>query len=115
MDVSQCQLRERPVRTSSLARSLFGPPAAPAHGKDLWASTRTRPGQGSTWLMQRDCAHHLQGKAARTTASIGPSKRVQQSQVALTDNHTETKECFSEGGGIAKYQVSEFQTCFVRV
>ena len=75
MDVSQCQLWERLVRTSSLARSLFEPPATPACGKDLWDS-RTGPGQGSAWLMQRDCAHHLQGKAARTTASIGPSKRV---------------------------------------
>ena len=42
MDVSQCQLWERPVR----ARLLFGPPAAPARGKE----PRTGPGQGRAWL-----------------------------------------------------------------
>ena len=65
----------RPVR----ARLLFGPPAAPAHGKE----PRARPRQWSAWLMWKQCALYLQGKAARSTASIRPSKQVQHSQVAL--------------------------------
>ena len=54
------------------------------------------------------------GKAARTTASKGPSQRVQQSQVALTDNHTGTRNA-SLGERALPLQVSEFQTCFIRV
>ena len=90
MHVSQCQLLEKMAgegKAAKAARLLFGPPAAPAQGK----GPRTGPVQGSIWFMWQDCAHHLIGKAARTTASKGPSKRVQQSQVTLTDNHMETR------------------------
>ena len=54
------------------------------------------------------------GKVARTTASKGLSQRVQQIQMALTDSHTETRNA-SLGEGVLPLQVSEFQTCFIRV
>ena len=72
MDVSQCQLLEETAgegKAAKAARLLFRPPAAPALGKGL-GPDKCRGALGSCG---RDCAHHLQGKAARTSASKGPS------------------------------------------
>ena len=100
MDVSQCQLLEETAgegKAAKAARLLFGPPAVPVQGKDLG------PDQPGECLVHaaRLCSSPT-GKAARTTASKGPSQRVQQSQVALTDNHTETRNASLEREGIAK-------------
>ena len=84
-------------KAAKATRLLFGPPAAPVQGKDLG------PDQPGECLVHaaRLCSSPT-GKAARTTASKGPSQRVQQSQVALTDNHTETRNASLEREGIAK-------------
>ena len=90
MDALQCQLLEKAAsggKAAKAARLLFGPPAAPAQGKGLGLDQC----RGVFGPCGKQCAHHLRGKVARTTASKGPSKRVQQSQVALTDNHMETR------------------------
>ena len=89
MDVSQCQLLEEKAgegKAAKAARHLFGPPAAPVQGKGLGLD---QPGERLVHAA-RLCSSPT-GKAARTTACKGPSQRVQQSQVALTDNHTETR------------------------
>ena len=49
------------------------------------------------------------GKAARTTASKGPSQQVQQSQVALTDNHTETRNASLGERGHCHYRSVNFK------
>ena len=71
VDVSQCQLLEKKAgegKAAKAARHLFGPPAAPVQGKNLGSD---QPGE---------CLVHVAtlcssptGKAARTTASKGPS------------------------------------------
>ena len=89
MDVSQCQLLEEKAGEGKAAKAaslLFGPPAAPVQGKGLGPD---QPGERLTHAAGL-CSSPT-GKAARTTASKGPSQRVQQSQVALTDNHMETR------------------------
>ena len=89
MDVSQCQLLEEKAgegKAAKAARLLFGPPAAPVQGKGLG------PDQlGERLVHAATLCSSPMGKVARTTASKGPSQQVQQSQVALTDNHTETR------------------------
>ena len=99
MDVSQCQLLEEKAgegKAAKAARLLFGPPAAPVQGKGLGPD---QPGERLVHAA-RLCSSPT-GKAARTTASKGLSQRVQQSQVALTDNHTETRNASLEREGIA--------------
>ena len=99
MDVSQCQLLEEKAsegKAAKAARLLFGPPAAPVQGKGLGLD---QPGEHLAHAAGL-CSSPT-GKAARTTASKGPSQQVQQSQVALTDNHTETRNASPEGEGIA--------------
>ena len=49
------------------------------------------------------------GKAARTTASKGPSQRVQQSQVALTDSHMETRNASLGERGHCHYRSVSFK------
>ena len=71
MDVSQCQLLEEKAgegKAAKAARLLFGPPAAPVQGKGLG------PDQlgGALGPCGRLCSSPT-GKAARTTASKGPS------------------------------------------
>ena len=100
MDVSQCQLLEEKAgegKAAKAARLLFGPPAAPVQGKGLGPD---QPGERLVHAAEL-CSSPM-GKAARTTASKGPSQRVQQNQVALTDNHTETRNASLEREGIAK-------------
>ena len=85
MDVSQCQLLQEKAgegKAAKAARLLFGPPAAPARGKGL-GPDQCRGAFGS-------CSNIV------LIASKGLSKRVQQSQVALTDNHTETRDASLE-------------------
>ena len=89
MDVSQCQLLEEKAgegKAAKAARLLFGPPAAPVQGKGLGPDQR-----GGALDSCGKIVLITYGKVARITASKGPSQRVQQSQVALTDNHTETR------------------------
>ena len=88
-------------KTAKAARLLFGPPAAPVQGKDLGLD---QPGECLVHAA-RLCSSPT-GKAARTTASKGPSQRVQQSQVALTDNHTETRNASPERGHCQNRSVS---------
>ena len=71
MDVSQCQLLEEKAgegKAAKAARLLFGPPAAPVQGKGLGPDQRrgTLDSCSSIVLI-------TYGKAARTTASKGPS------------------------------------------
>ena len=107
MDVSQCQLLEKKAgegKAAKAARHLFGPPAAPVQGKNLGSD---QPGE--RLVHAATLCSSPTGKAARTTASKGLSQQVQQSQVALTDNHTETRNAsLKREKGIAKYQVSKF-------
>ena len=49
------------------------------------------------------------GKAARTTASKGLSQRVQQSQVALTDSHPETRNASLGERGHCHYRSVSFK------
>ena len=71
MDVSQCQLLEEKAgegKAAKAARLFFGPPAAPVQGKGLG------PDQCGGAL--DSCGRIVlitYGKAARTTASKGPS------------------------------------------
>ena len=91
-------------KAAKAARLLFGPPAAPVQGKGLGPD---QPGEHLVHAA-RLCSSPT-GKAARTTASKGPSQRVQQSQVALTDNHTETRNCFSGERGHCHYRSVSFK------
>ena len=107
MDVSQCQLLEEKAsegKAAKVARLLFGPPAAPVQGKGLG------PDQPGECLVHaaRLCSSPT-GKAARTTASKGLSQRVQQSQVALTDNHTETRDASLGERGHCHYRSVSFK------
>ena len=71
MDVSQCQLLEEKAgegKAAKVARLFFGPPAAPVQGKDLGLD---QPGERLVHAA-RLCSSPT-GKAARTTASKGPS------------------------------------------
>ena len=107
MDVSQCQLLEEKAgkgKAAKAARLLFGPPAAPMQGKGLGPD---QPGERLVHAA-RLCSSPM-GKAARTTASKGPSKRVQQSQVALTDNHTETRNASLGERGHCHYRSVSFK------
>ena len=116
MDVSQCQLLRRLVRAKQHLRQ----DSSSDHQQHLLAERISGTllgldqGRGVLGSCRENVLITYEGRWPGDTASIGPSKRVQQSQVALTDIYIGTKECFSERGGIAKYQVSEFQTCFVR-
>ena len=106
MDVSQCQLLEEKAgegKAAKAARLLFGPPAAPVQGKGLGPD---QPGERLVHAA-RLCSSPT-GKAARTTASKGPSQRVQQSQVALTDNHTETRNASLGERGHCHYRSVSF-------
>ena len=107
MDVSQCQLLEEKAgegKAAKAARLLFGPPAAPVQGKGLGPD---QPGERLVHAA-RLCSSPT-GKAARTTASKGPSQRVQQSQVALTDNHTETRNASLGERGHCHYRSVSFK------
>ena len=89
MDVSQCQLLEEKAgegKAAKAARLFFGPPAASIRGKGLGLDQC-----GERLAHAAGLCSSPMGKVARTTASKGPSQRVQQSQVALTDSHTETR------------------------
>ena len=71
MDVSQCQLLEKKAgegKAAKAARHLFGPPAAPVQGKNLGSD---QPGEHLVHAATL-CSSPT-GKAARTTASKGPS------------------------------------------
>ena len=71
MDVSQCQLLGEKAgegKAAKAARLLFGPPAAPVQGKGLGPD---RVGERLTHAAGL-CSPPI-GKAARTTASKGPS------------------------------------------
>ena len=71
VDVSQCQLLEEKAgegKAAKAARLLFGPPAAPVQGKGLGPD---QPGERLVHAA-RLCSSPT-GKAARTTASKGPS------------------------------------------
>ena len=107
MDVSQCQLLEEKAGEGKAAKAaslLFGPPAAPVQGKGLGPD---QPGERLTHAAGL-CSSPT-GKAARTTASKGPSQRVQQSQVALTDNHTETRNASLGRRGHCHYRSASFK------
>ena len=71
VDVSQCQLLEKKAgegKAAKAARHLFGPPAAPVQGKGLG------PDQlGERLVHAATLCSSPTGKAARTTASKGPS------------------------------------------
>ena len=74
MDVSQCQLLEEKAgggKAAKVARLLFRPPAAPVHGKGLGPD---QPGE--RLVHAAGLCSSPTGKAARTTASKGPSQRV---------------------------------------
>ena len=107
MDVSQCQLLEEKAGEGKAAKAaslLFGPPAAPVQGKGLG------PDQlGERLTHAAGLCSSPTGKAARTTASKGPSQRVQQSQVALTDNHTETRNASLGERGHCHYRSVSFK------
>ena len=107
MDVSQCQLLEEMAgegKAAKAARLLFGPPAAPVQGKGLGPD---QPGECLTHAA-RLCSSPT-GKASRTTASKGPSQRVQQSQVALTDSHMETRNASLGERGHCHYRSVSFK------
>ena len=108
MDVSQCQLLEEKAsegKAAKAARLLFGPPAAPMQGKglgpDQWGGEHLAHVAGL-------CSSPT-GKAARTTASKGLSQRVQQSQVALTDSHMETRNASLGERGHCHYRSVSFK------
>ena len=104
MDVSQCQLQERPVR----ARFFFGPLAAPACGY----RARTEPVQGSTWLMWTQCGLRREG---------GQENCIQELSVSTTDlsdavtPHGDKKCSLGKRENIARNQVCDFQVAFLRV
>ena len=71
VDVSQCQLLEEKAgegKAAKAARLLFGPPAAPVQGKGLGPD---QPGE--RLVHAAGLCSSPTGKAARTTASKGPS------------------------------------------
>ena len=71
VDVSQCQLLEKKAgegKAAKVARDLFGPPAAPVQGKNLGSD---QPGE--RLVHAATLCSSPTGKAARTTASKGPS------------------------------------------
>ena len=71
VDVSQCQLLEKKAgegKAAKAARHLFGPPAAPVQGKNLGSD---QPGE--RLVHAATLCSSPTGKAARTTASKGPS------------------------------------------
>ena len=71
VDVSQCQLLEEKAgegKAAKAARHLFGPPAAPVQGKNLGSD---QPGE--RLVHAATLCSSPTGKAARTTASKGPS------------------------------------------
>ena len=71
VDVSQCQLLEKKAgegKAGKAARHLFGPPAAPVQGKNLGSD---QPGE--RLVHAATLCSSPTGKAARTTASKGPS------------------------------------------
>ena len=98
MDVSQCQLLEEKAgegKAAKAARLLFRPPAAPVQEKGLGPD-------------QRGGALDSCGRIVLITYEEGgqdnciqKTERVQQSQVALTDNHMETRNASREREGIA--------------
>ena len=107
VDISQCQLLEEKAgegKAAKAARLLFGPPAAPMQGKGLGLDQ-----PGSAWFMRQELCSSPTGKVARTTASKGLSQRVQQSQVALTDNHTETRNASLGERGHCHYRSVSFK------
>ena len=87
--VPQCQLWERPVR----ARFLFRP-AAPSHG----CRPRTGPAEGSTWLMQTQCA--LRREGGKENCLQGLSASTAEPSDIVTPHRD--KEYFSEREGIAR-------------
>ena len=71
VDVSQCQLLEKKAgegKAAKAARHLLGPPAAPMQGKNLGSD---QPGE--RLVHAATLCSSPTGKAARTTASKGPS------------------------------------------
>ena len=71
VDVSQCQLLEKKAgegKAAKAARHLFGPPAAPVQGKNLGSDQL-----GERLVHAATLCSSPTGKAARTTASKGPS------------------------------------------
>ena len=71
VDVSQCQLLEKKAgegKAARAARHLFRPPTAPVQGKNLGSD---QPGEHLVHVATL-CSSPT-GKAARTTASKGPS------------------------------------------
>ena len=107
MDVSQCQLLEEKAgegKAAKAARLLFRPPAAPVQVKDLG------PDQHGGVL--GSCSRIVlitYREAARTPASKGLLQRVQQSQVALTDSHTETRNASLGERGHCHYRSVSFK------
>ena len=113
VDVSQCQLLEEKAgegKAAKAARLLFGPPAAPVQGKGLG------PDQ---------CGGVL-GSCGRivliTYGEGGQDNCIQGTITASTAEPSGTnwqphgdKECFSGRERALPSQVSEFQTCFIRV
>ena len=81
------------------ARLLFGPPAAPARGKDPWELLGPDQGRGALGSCREIVLITYEGRRPGDTASIRPSKRVQQSQVALTDIYTVTQNASFEKEG----------------
>ena len=107
MDVSQCQLLEEKAgegKAAKAARLLFGPPAAPMQGKDLG------PDQCGGAL--GSCGRIVlitYGEGGQDNCIQGPSQRVQQSQVALTDSHTETRNASLGERGHCHYRSVSFK------
>ena len=95
MDVLQYQLLEEKAgegKAAKAARLLFGPPAAPARRKGLGLD------QCREHLVHADRLYSSPLREGGQTASKGLSKQVQHSQVALTDNHTKTRNASLEEG-----------------
>ena len=87
------------------ARLLFGPPAAPAHGKDLWDILGLDQGRGALGSYRENVLITYEGRRPGDTASIGPSEQVQQSQVALTDIYMGTQNASFEKEGRRHCQI----------
>ena len=107
MDVSQCQLLEEKAgegKAAKAARLLFGPPAAPAQGKGLGPDQRG----GALGSCGRIVLITYE-EGGQDNCIQGTSQRVQQSQVALTDNHTETRNASLGERGHCHYRSVSFK------
>ena len=83
MDVSQCQLRGRPVRTSN----LFGPPAAPARRKG--PRNQTRAGECLTHADTVCCLPMREGGQENCICWTIKASTAEPS--GTSDSHTETR------------------------